>query len=82
MSRISPDRLADVRANFYSHGETMAEFARKHGLDYFAVVNTLSGRAKGTRGDSHRAAVLLGLKPDPSRQKRKGAGTSAEALSD
>lgn len=81
MFRISPEKLAKARSNFYENGETMAEFARRHGLDYLAVVNTLSGRAKGTRGDSHRAAVLLGLKPDPSRRMRNGTGTSAEARS-
>jgi gp16 family phage-associated protein len=80
MFRISPEKLAKARANFYERGETIAEFARKNGLDYLAVVNTLSGRAKGTRGDSHRAAVLLGLKPTPTKRRHRSIA-SAEARS-
>lgn len=81
MLRISPEKLAKARSNFYDRGESIAEFARKHDLDYLAVVNTLSGRAKGVRGDSHRAAVLLGLKPAPTAHSRRTLTAGAEAIS-
>ncbi|TDL95662.1 DNA-binding protein [Stutzerimonas kunmingensis] len=43
-------------------GKTVQEFAREHSLDPFTCYQVLSGAKKGTRGESHRAAVLLGIK--------------------
>ena len=43
-------------------GKTIADFAREHSLDEPTVYQILSGKKKGRRGESHRAAVLLGLK--------------------
>ncbi|WP_313401726.1 DNA-binding protein [Stenotrophomonas sp.] len=43
-------------------GKTVQEFAREHGLDPFTCYQVLSGKKKGMRGESHRAAVLLGIK--------------------
>lgn len=43
-------------------GKTVQEFAREHGLDPFTCYQVLSGAKKGMRGESHRAAVLLGIK--------------------
>lgn len=78
MFHLPPEKLAKARADFYARGETLADFARKHQLDYFAVVNTLSGRAKGVRGDSHRAAVLLGLKPAPSKRRHRSIASAED----
>lgn len=43
-------------------GKTVQEFAREHSLDPFTCYQVLSGKKKGVRGESHRAAVLLGIK--------------------
>lgn len=43
-------------------GKTVQEFAREHSLDPFTCYQVLSGVKKGVRGESHRAAVLLGIK--------------------
>ncbi len=43
-------------------GKTVKEFAREHSLDPFTCYQVLSGAKKGARGESHRAAVLLGIK--------------------
>ncbi|WP_136064339.1 DNA-binding protein [Modicisalibacter radicis] len=43
-------------------GMSIAEFSRIHGLNRQMVSDLLSGRKKGLRGESHRAAVLLGIK--------------------
>lgn len=77
----STTKLQTIKQGFIDRGEALTEFCRKNDLDYQVTSQVLNGRLKGTRGQSHRAAVLLGLKPDPSRQKRKGSGTSAEAPS-
>ena len=43
-------------------GKTVQAFAREHSLDPFTCYQVLSGVKKGQRGESHRAAVLLGIK--------------------
>ncbi|UDF33780.1 UNVERIFIED_ORG: DNA-binding protein [Shinella sp. XGS7] len=53
---------AEVRAEFNRRGESIAGWARKHQFGYSLVCEVLSGRKKCKRGQSHRIAVLLGLK--------------------
>lgn len=43
-------------------GETVAAFARRNGLAASAVYRVLYGINKGRNGNSHRAAVALGIK--------------------
>ncbi|MEW6314742.1 MAG: DNA-binding protein [Pseudomonadota bacterium] len=60
-----PRTPSQVRAEFEAHGETVAEWCRRRGLQRMTVVDLLRGKRRGVRGEAHRAAVLLGLKPDP-----------------
>lgn len=50
-----------LRAN----GINITQWCREHGLSRQVVVDLLRGKRKGDRGEAHRAAVALGLKPDP-----------------
>ncbi len=59
---MQPKTAAQVREEFANRGESVADFARRHDLLDSTVHQVLNGRQKGTRGESHRAAVLLGLK--------------------
>jgi gp16 family phage-associated protein len=43
-------------------GKTVADFARENELSRHIVYQVLSGKKKGRYGESHRAAVLLGIK--------------------
>lgn len=54
-----------VRAEFAAYGVTITDFCAEHKLSRMSVVDLLRGHGQGLRGDSHRAAVILGLKPDP-----------------
>ena len=54
--------VEEVRRDFARKGIAFAEWARANGLQVPAVYNLLNGRTRGTRGDAHKAAVLLGLK--------------------
>ncbi|WP_300160355.1 hypothetical protein [Aquabacterium sp.] len=47
------------------HGLCVSELARHNQIQRYAFVDLLRGRAKGFRGDTHRAAIVLGLKPAP-----------------
>lgn len=55
--------LAKVREDFYLRGESVAEWSRRHGFRPNAVYRVLSGQSLAARGDAHRIAVALGLKP-------------------
>ena len=44
-------------------GLCVSEISRHTGIGRHTFVDLLSGKQKGLRGNAHRAAVLLGLKP-------------------
>lgn len=52
----------EVKAEFADRGESVAEWAKRHGFRPQYVYDLLNGRTVGTRGMAHRAAVMLGLK--------------------
>jgi len=52
----------EVLANFARKGISISGWARQHNLPYPTVRGVLSGRCVGRFGNSHKAAVLLGIK--------------------
>lgn len=64
MQRINEADLNRVKQEFFLRGETVARWAERHGFSSSAVYQVLSGRCQARRGDSHRIAVKLGLKPE------------------
>ena len=65
MAATSPPALLtpeEARAKLEARGESVAEFARRKNLKAIAVYQVLYGVKKGRRGESHRAAVALGIK--------------------
>ena len=54
--------IEEARKGLEERGESVAEFARRKGLKSRSVYGVLYGEKKGRRGDSHRAAVALGIK--------------------
>lgn len=44
----------------------MADWARERGFSLQLTYSVLNGRLRARRGESHRIAVALGLKPDRS----------------
>lgn len=53
-----------IKAEFVLRGISLWDWARRHGFEYQTVVDVLNGRLKGKRGEAHRVAVALKLKPD------------------
>lgn len=53
---------ADLRKQFEESGISYAAWAREHKTSRVLVYQLLAGVKKGLRGESHRVAVLLGLK--------------------
>lgn len=57
-----PKTCAQVRKELTLRGQSVADFARRNGLNVATVHQVINGRNKGLRGQAHKAAVLLGLK--------------------
>lgn len=53
---------AQIEAEFKRNGVSKAEWARAHNVSRAVVYQVLAGKKKGLRGESHKVAVLLGLK--------------------
>ena len=63
MTTSQPLKTPDqVRAEFVEAGINMSAWARHNGFHRQAVVELLNGTRQGLRGETHRAAVALGLK--------------------
>jgi gp16 family phage-associated protein len=58
----------DARDRLARQGITAKEWAEKHDLSPSTVYAVLNGQKKCLRGESHRAAVLLGIKEEVSAQ--------------
>ncbi|WP_153117014.1 DNA-binding protein [Rhodocyclus tenuis] len=69
--------LAAVRQRFWARGETIAEWAASNGFSPATTYSLLAGRLRARRGEAHRIAVALGLKPAPTL-----AGQDAETTRD
>lgn len=52
----------EARARIARQGISAKEWAEQHGLSPSTVYAVLNGQKKCLRGESHRAAVLLGIK--------------------
>lgn len=57
-----PRTARQVRAEFTRKGVAIAQWARDNDLSPTVVYQLLDGTKKAVRGQSHRAAVLLGMK--------------------
>ncbi|HCZ14350.1 MAG TPA: DNA-binding protein [Candidatus Accumulibacter sp.] len=52
----------EVRAEWLRKGMGQNNWARKHGFNPVTVSQVLNGINKGSRGEGHKVAVLLGIK--------------------
>lgn len=62
-----PQTVETATAYIHDNGLCIAELARDRQIPRMAFVDLLRGRAKGRRGHTHAAAIVLGLKPVPAR---------------
>lgn len=64
-TKTNKDKLLKKRAELAAKGVNLRELCAANNIDYQAARDLLCGKSKGRRGDSHRAAVFLGIKPNP-----------------
>lgn len=64
-----PQTAETAHAWIRANGVNVAELARVHQVPRPILVDVLRGRLRGYRGSAHRAAIVLGLKADPSAQQ-------------
>ena len=62
-----PQTVQSARTYIVSHGLSISELARLNNLPRLALQDLLrpTGQLRGIRGQTHKAAVVLGLKPEP-----------------
>lgn len=60
-----PQTPATARQWLEAHGVAVADLARRNELDRTTLVDLLRGKQRGLRGQAHRGAIVLGLKPEP-----------------
>lgn len=63
--QIRQTDLAAVRHQFWLSGESISGWATRHGFSAATTYSLLAGRLRANRGEAHRIAVALGLKPAP-----------------
>jgi gp16 family phage-associated protein len=68
-----PQTAETAHAWIRANGVNVAELARVHKVPRPILVDVLRGRLHGYRGKAHRAAIVLGLKADPSAQQGAAA---------
>ena len=54
--------LNEARDAFHRSGKSVVDFAREHGFCAGLVYEVLNGKRRCLRGQSHKIAVLLGIK--------------------
>lgn len=62
MSALKLRSRAEVCEEFLKKGVSVAEWARENGFKYGQVIDVLRTDRQCRRGNSHRIAVLLGIK--------------------
>lgn len=74
MSKSETQTAAHKRARdwFERTGQSVAGWARDNGFKRGLVYEVLAGRKKCLRGDSHKIAVLLGIKQGEIIKKARG----------
>jgi gp16 family phage-associated protein len=61
----------EVRNLFEANGISVAGWSRDHGFRSALVYRVLRGEAKCRRGETHKIAIALGIKPKTSEEQRK-----------
>ncbi len=65
-----PTQVRRVRAWLSEHGISLSEWCRDNSVSRHTVNDLLRGKQHGYYGAAHRAAIALGLKPDPDHKEK------------
>lgn len=65
--RITEQQRKKAKQKLIAEGVTLSVLCREKNVSYQAARDLLCGKLTGYRGEAHRAAILLGLKPDPNK---------------
>ena len=78
--QIPEDALETARRRFFIEGESVADWARERGFSLQLTYSVLNGRLRARRGQSHRIAVALGLKPECSAAQGPSVASRAASM--
>lgn len=66
---MTAKQLSAKRAELRAKGINLKALCAANHVSYQAARDLLRGQLKGHRGEAHKAAILLGLKPAPDTEK-------------
>ena len=75
---FTPLTAEQAREHLRLQGITITAFAKANKIHRTVVADVLRGKLQGTYGDSHRAAVALGMKPKPQTAAKSRAAARAK----
>lgn len=61
--QIPAEKFVEAREWFATHGVSISDWAAEKNVNKDVLYAVLRGKSRCLRGESHRIAVLLGLKP-------------------
>jgi gp16 family phage-associated protein len=59
----------EAKSSLFANGETITQWAKRNGFNLQSTYRVLNGRSPCLRGETHRIAVALGIKPAPDHLK-------------
>jgi len=78
--KITHKQIARVKKLFQLNGESFSDWAKEHQVNRAVLYAVLSGRCRCQRGEAHKIAVLLGLKPQSTASLEQGLVSPPKAL--
>lgn len=75
------ERALEARARFEASGTNISEWARERGFSISLVQSVLAGNRACRRGESHKIAIALGLKPEVSPPEPLASTAAASSTS-
>ena len=79
-SHIDLKQIARVKKLFQLNGKSYTDWAKEHQVNRDILYAVLNGRCRCQRGEAHKIAVLLGLKPKSTASLEEGLGSRPKAI--
>ena len=77
---IDLNQIARIKKLFRLNGKSYSDWAKEHEVNRDVLYAVLNGRCRCQRGEAHKIAVLLGLKPKSTASLEEGLSSLPKAL--
>jgi gp16 family phage-associated protein len=77
---IDIEQIARIKKLFLLNGTSYSDWAKEHQVNRAILYAVLSGKCRCHRGEAHKIAVLLGLKPQSTALLEEGLGSPPKVI--